>query len=350
MIWQRMHTDNAVEGFAVETLDGLIFTVKGLVHPPDRLIAYLRYVPDSRGDRKRGEAPYRRVYRFEEQREILKSRFPTYINYDPVFGLQLQGVPWQYIRKVYDPCHRLANIRKRGAADPLEENALAFAELLQDTSGVPMERLGVSGSLLVNLHRPESDLDVIVYGEQEAWAVHGALRQLLNRPSGPIRGPDTETLLALHASHRTDTPLSFSDFARLQSRKVNEGYFAGIQYFIRFVKRTEQCQERYGNPRFEPLGRATIRFRVKDDRDAIFTPCRYVTEDVVFLDRRPAVDLREVIAFRGRFSDQARIGEAAVARGSLERVIARAGRVHHCLTVGGEAGDFLLSQASAMLP
>ena len=220
--------------------EGLIFTVKGLVHPLDRLIAYLRFIPDSKGDRKRGKASYRRVYRFEEQREILQYRFPAYINYDPAFGIQLQGVPWQHIRQVYDPCHRLANIRKRGAADPLEENALAFANLLKDTSGVPMESLGISGSLLVRLHRPESDLDVIVYGEQEGRAVHGALRQLLNRSSGPISGPDMETLIALHALHRTDTPLSFPDFARLQSRKVNEGYFAGIQYFIRFVKRTEQ--------------------------------------------------------------------------------------------------------------
>ncbi|MEJ2717573.1 MAG: hypothetical protein P8182_10600, partial [Deltaproteobacteria bacterium] len=349
-IWPRVRTENAAEGFSVETLEGLIFTVKGLVHPPDRLIAYLRFIPDSRGDRKRGETSYRRVYRFEEQQEILKSRFPTYLNYDPVFGMELQGVPRQHIREVYDPCRRLANILKRGAADPLEENALAFTGLLQDTSGVPMGRLGISGSLLVKLHRKESDLDVTVYGEQECRTVHASLRQLLNRSSGPGRGPDTQTLRALHASHRTDTPLSFSDFARLQSRKVNEGYFAGIQYFIRFVKRNEQCRERYGDPCFEPLGRATIEFRVSDDRDAIFTPCSYGTEDVVFLDRRPETDLREVLAFRGRFSDQARIGEAAVARGSLERVIPRTGRVHHRLTVGGEAGDFLLSQAPSMLP
>ena len=54
MMGQVMETLEAVEGFAVETLEGLIFTVKGMVHPPHRLIAYLRFMPDAEGDRKRG--------------------------------------------------------------------------------------------------------------------------------------------------------------------------------------------------------------------------------------------------------------------------------------------------------
>lgn len=349
MIWQWPKERKAIEGFAVETAEGLIFTVKGLVHPPGRVIAYLRYVPDFKGDRKRGKAYYRCVYRFEEQREILQHRYPAYIAYDSCFGIEFQGVPWRHIRQVYDPCPRLANIRKRGPADRPEENALAFASLLREVSGIPMESIGISGALLVRLHRRESDLDVMVYGEEEGRTVNGAFRLLFKRPSGPVRGPDMKALIALHALHRTDTPLSFPDFARLQSRKVNEGYFGGIHYFIRFVKRIEQHEERYGNPCFEPLGRATIKFRVKDDRNATFTPCRYIIEDVVFLDHGPEVDLREVVSFRGRFSDQARTGEMGVARGSLERVISHAGGVHHSLTVSGKPGDFLFSQDPEML-
>ena len=41
----------AREGDYVETFDGHIFDVKGLVHPPRKVIAYLKYVPDLFGER-----------------------------------------------------------------------------------------------------------------------------------------------------------------------------------------------------------------------------------------------------------------------------------------------------------
>ncbi len=335
-----------VEGFAVETIEGLIFTVKGLLHPPDRVIAYLRFMLDPEGDRKRKGRLYRRVYKFEEQREILRRRFPAYIRYHPLFGFEVQGVPGRFIQKIYDPSIRLAGIFQSGPLDSLEENTLAFANFLRDAAGVHMSGLGVSGSVLVGLHRPGSDIDMVVYGDSESRAVHCALGRILDSRGGPVRRLDGAELAALHASHRAETPLSFSDFARLQSRKTNEGYFGQTPYFIRFIKRERETERGRGagDTFYESLGKATIRFRVADDRDSIFTPCCYAVGEVSFLDGAGEADLREVVSFRGRFSDQARTGERAAARGSLERVVAHEGKVYHRLVVGGDAGDFLLSE------
>jgi predicted nucleotidyltransferase len=344
-----IETREPFEGFAVETVEGLIFTVKGLVHPPDRVIAYLRYLPDSRGDRERDGTPYRRVYRFGEQQEIL-ARYPDYLIHDPVFGTPLQSVPKRFIRQVYDPRRLLATIRKRGPADPVEEQALGLADLLQETARVPAGNLGITGSVLVGLHKGDSDIDLVVYGENAGRAVHQALRRLLDDPSGPVRRPNPEELEALHAAHRPDTPLSLADFSRLQNRKVNEGRFRGRECFFRFVKQPAEVEERYGDPRFEPSGPARIRAQVTDDgdaavaeRDSIFTPCRYAVEAVTFLEGTPVADLREIVSFRGRFSEQVQAGEWAVARGSLEQVIPRSGPAHHRLVVGGRAGDYLVS-------
>jgi len=348
---------SAVEGFAVQTTDNLFFTVKGLLHPPDRVIAYLRYLPDPQGDRERDGVRYRRVYHFGEQQEILQARYPDYLSHDPVLGIRLQSVPRRLIRTVYDPCDYLATLRQRGPADVVEEHALALTAVLQNadcrtTTDVEehtlaallqaiRNSLGVSGSVLIGMHRPDSDIDLVVYGETAGRAVHRALGCLLDDSSSDLRRPNREELAALHAAHRPDTPLSFADFVRLQARKVNEGRFRGREVFIRFVKRPAEVGERYGERRFEPLGPATLRARVTDDYDAIFTPCRYGVEDVTFLDGSPVADLRELVSFRGRFSEQARAGEWAVARGSLERVIHRSEPIYHRLVVGGRAGDYL---------
>jgi hypothetical protein len=340
-----------IEGFAVETEDGLIFTVKGLLHPPDRVIAYLRYMPDPAGDRWRAGARYRRLYHFEEQVAVLQARYPHYLYDDPVFRLRVQAVPRARVRVVYDPCAYLMDLQAQAAVGPLEgikAHALQLATLLERAAGVPAGHVGVSGSLMLGTQRETSDVDLLIYGEKAGRAVRAALSRLLGDPSSPVRRPNPAELAALHAAHRPDTPLSFKDFGRSQARKVNEGRYQGREYFVRFVKWPDEIGETYGDCHFQPLGRVTVRMRVTDDRDALFTPCRYRVERVTLVDGAPVDDLHQVVSFRGRFSDQVRAGEWAIARGSLERVIPRdggqSGGICHRLVVGGQAGDYLLAQ------
>jgi predicted nucleotidyltransferase len=342
-----METRKILEGFAVETVEKLIFAVKGLVHPPDRLIAYVRYLPDSAGNRMREGVNYRRVYRFNEQHQIIHTQYPVYLHDEPAFGIRMQSVPVKRIRQVYNPRGRVTDIYTNGPKDQLEENAFSLVSLLAQAANVPLNNLGISGSLLFGLHHSTSDIDIVVYGDTEGRAVHQALHHLLDNPSDSVYPLDRDQLMALHASHQPELPLTFADFARLQSRKVNEFFFKEFQCFIMFVKWPDQWGERYADPSFEQLGSAKIRARVKEDRDSIFTPCRYLIEDVSFLDGRPESDLKEIISFRGLFSDQARAGEWVLAKGSLERVIPQSAPVYYRLTVGGQVGDYLVSRTNA---
>src|SRR5680860_40768 len=329
------------EGFAVETNDGFVFTVKGLVHPAGRVIAYLRYVPDPSSDREHGGSRFRRVYHFEEQETILLARRPGYLVNDPMLGVPVQAVPREDIRLVYDPCLRLQRLVETGPADSLEETALALAELFSVSAGVSSHALGLSGSILVGLHQPSSDIDIVVYGEQEGRAVHGALSDLLVDPQSPVHRPHGAELAAIHETHRTDTPLSAADFARLQAEKVNEGRFAERSYFVRFVKRPEEVGERYGDPRYETLGPITIRARVHDQRESMFTPCRYTIGEATSLDGAPIEDLCQIVSFRGRFADQAKTGDCILARGGLELVVPLRAPCFLRLVVGGAPGDYL---------
>ena len=332
----------ALEGAAVETAAGLIFTVKGVVHPPDRVVAYLRYVPDSRGERLRGRMRYRRVYSVAEREETLRALGLSYRRDDPMLGVPVDAVPWDDVTRVHDPRERLQRLRDTGSDGALTEDALALAELLRDAAGVPGKALGLTGSLLFDLHSADSDIDLVVYGDGECRKVHAALTRLLNDSSSALRRPRGEELMAIHAVHQGDTPLSAADFVRMQAGKVNEGRFAGRPYFVRFVKLPAEVPARYGDPRFAPAGRALVEARVVDDRDALFTPCRYGLRELRFLEGPHMADLDEVVSFRGRFADQARVGQRVRARGALERVVWRERAAMTRLVVGGQPGDFLL--------
>jgi predicted nucleotidyltransferase len=339
-----------IEGYYVESTDGLLFAVKGLVHPPEAMVAYLRYAPDPNGERRREGLPYRRLYHFGEQEELLRERCPSCLFFDPIFDEQLQGVHRKCIKRVYDPCLKLADLRQREGLDQLEEKAVEFADLLAGRAKVPERSIGISGSILVGLHTPRSDLDVVVYGSEHCRAVHGALRKLLDEPPLPPqswRGPrggrevrrlTEEEMRELHASRSQDTPMSFEDFTWLESRKVIQGRFRGYEYFIRFVKDPVEIEESYSDKRYSSLGQAEIEATIADARQAIFTPCTYGVEDVRFTDGPAVDDLREITSFRGRFCEQAGEGEKVLARGKLERIVAKEGEVYHRLLLGGR-GD-----------
>jgi uncharacterized protein len=337
---------SAIEGAAIETEAGLIFTVKGIVHPPDRVVAYLRYVPDRRGDRVRGGERYRRVYSLAEQEEALRAQSLSYRIDDSELGVPVEAVPWRDIVRTYDPRERLQRLRAEGPDDALTADALRLAEFLREASAVPPEALGLTGSQLFDLQGASSDIDLAVYGDGACRKVHAELGRQMDDSLSVLARPQGEELTAIHAAHRADTPLSAADFARLQAGKVNEGRFAGRPFFVRFVKLPAEVPEHYGDPRFVSAGTALVEGRVVDDRDAFFTPCRYMLEEVGAADGFPADDLREVVSFRGRFAEQARVGQRVRALGAVERVIWKDGRETTRLVVGGRSGDYLLGLES----
>ena len=104
---------DAFEGQFIVTPDNLIFEVKGVVHPPNRVTAYLRYVPDPRGDRRtKGGQRFRKIYDLDMRGKYLYENAPQYLHYDPVVGRIMQSVPVDDVVRVLDPVERLAVLRE----------------------------------------------------------------------------------------------------------------------------------------------------------------------------------------------------------------------------------------------
>jgi uncharacterized protein len=333
-----------VESFYLETQDGLFFGVKGLEHPPDRLIAILRYAPDpERGGRKKCGKSYRRLYHFAEQEQLLQTAYPQYMAYDPVFHTTLQSVPKAMIWQIYDPCLRLKELMQASNRKGIEEDAATFAALLLREAGIPVSGLGITGSLLIGLQTELSDLDIAVFGAQNCNRVYQALWRLLDTPSGTeLRRLDTQGVDDLYAQRAKDTRMGFQDFVSLEKRKANQGSFRGRTYFVRFIKHANETGEVYGDLHYTPLGRATITASIAGDQEAIFTPCRYLLSETSSLEGSLPPALREIVSFRGRFCEQARIGESVMATGTLERIQNGQGDVWHRLLLGNFQEDTMV--------
>jgi len=323
----------------VETPEGLFFDVKGLLHPPDRVVAYLRYYPDNRGTRSRDGVRYVKVYDLTKRRLLLEKRWSRYLYYDEMQGRELQGVPKDNIRTLYTPNQRLAGLLRSRRRDALEASATMLVKTLARESSLPYSCFGVSGSLLVSLHRADSDMDIIVYGLTAAKRVQRALSTLLEEDQifHPYDGRD---LRSLYLRRGLQEAITLQDFTIQERRKVLQGKFESRDYFIRCVRNWREITGRYGDVRYAPAGECAVSGKVADDGERLMTPSRYWLKGVKILKGDPSCRPREVVSFRGRFVEQTSQGERVFARGRLERVRSE-GSEYYRLVVGEGSTDVL---------
>ena len=317
-----------LEGDYIETVDGLFFAVKGLHHPADSVVATLRYVPDPHGKRKKEGERYRRVYDLEETKRILDMGYPGYLNRVEELNLVLQTVPHDRIRRVYKPTQRLAAVMEEPGEGP-EATVARFVEALRDASGVPLACLGVSGSLLIGLHRPESDIDLNVYGAAAGMKVYEALRRL-RKELDWVKPYDDATVQRVLEARWGDTGIDSEKLRGIEKAKVLHGLVHGRDYFMRLIRDLEKDGSSM------PLGTVTVRATVADAGGSLYTPCLYRLEGAEAQGQTVA----ELLSYRGKFTEMAEEGETVEARGTLEEAM-RGGEKRYRVVLGAR-GDYLM--------
>jgi predicted nucleotidyltransferase len=339
------------EGCLIESVEDVIFDVKGLVHPPDKVIAFPRFIPDKKGSRIRNGVRYGKVYGISERFAFLEKAIPKYVVHDPVFDERLCEVPLENVKKVYSPVEGLKRLKRSENLDGLEGAALQCLKILREKAKVPWNCLGVSGSLLVGLHTEKSDIDPVIYGVENCRKVHSALQELLEECDTPFRRYSLKDLRVLFDFRSKDTAMSFEDFVAIESRKVFQGRFLGRDYFIRFVKAPGEVDEKYGEIHYSNVGYGKIEAVVVDDSEAIFTPCKYKIEDVKVVEGPRLKPIMEIVSFRGRFCEQARKDERVIAQGKIEHVKDyRKGEEYYRLLIGNNPADHMILKIGKVKP
>ena len=112
----------AREGDLIKTKSNVIFDVKGLQHPPDRVIAFPRFIPSASGARRGNGITYGKVYSLDERFKYLQEKHPEFIVFDSVFGEELCEVPTDQISQLYQPAEKLAGIHGYLPSQPTDRH------------------------------------------------------------------------------------------------------------------------------------------------------------------------------------------------------------------------------------
>jgi hypothetical protein len=341
--WTRGFFMRAREGDLIKTRNNVIFDVKGLVHPPDKVIAFPRYIPSPDGTRGRGKNLYGKVYNLAERFKYLQDKSPQLIVPDPVFGETLCEVPVDAIKKHYKPVEALRALRTAKKLEDLESKAVQLAETLKEAAGIPWSSIGVSGSIMAGLFTLQSDIDPLVYGAKNCRKAYAALQNLLKTGNSHFKPYTRQELQTLFDFRSKDTIMNFEDFAKVENRKAFQGKYQETDYFIRFVKDWNETDEQYGDVCYQNSGYAKVTATVADDSEALFTPCSYQIADAKIVEGPKLEGISEVASFRGRFCKQAKTGEKIVVQGKVERVTdKRQGREHYRVIIGNKPADYMV--------
>ncbi len=333
------------------TPEGFIFAVIGNVHPADRVIAYLKYIPDEHGKWGRGCSRYRRALQHYnvpsvmDSMRFLRANAPQYVFESSVHGIALPAVPRDRMAEHLRPEERLLQLQNTQHHDELEAKALRLVELISQNAGVRAESLGVTGSLLARIHDPSfSDIDLIVYGLNNAVRVRGLLQNLKKVPSGAVQGLGGVSQEKWVAERLKSTALRRRDVIELLARKWNIGLFEGTEFSVHAVHVEIEIHEHYGDERYAPLGIVDATAMIADCSESLFMPAVYRVESTNLKGSLSSHTVDRIVSFEGLYADIARQGEAVSCRGKLERVESTSG-IGYRIVVGSpeaQGTDFIL--------
>ncbi len=338
----------AREGDLIKTKSNVVFDVKGLVHPPNKIIAFPRFIPSPQGTRQGKDAIYGKVYSLGDRFRYLQENHPDLIVFDPVFGETLCEVPIEQIAEQYQPTEKLVvlrtskNISTSGRIRPYK-----LATTLKEKAGIPWSAIGISGSIMAGLTNEKSDIDPLVYGVENSRKAYAALKELLKTEDSGFKPYTRGELKTLFDFRSKDTQMSFEDFLLVESRKAFQGMFMGTDYFIRFVKEWSETTEQYGDVCYSNSGYAKITANIADSSDSVFTPCTYQLKDIAVVEGPKLAPIEEIVSFRGRFCEELpttlRESPTVEAQGKVELVTDnKTGATHYRLIIGGRPTDYMV--------
>ena len=320
------------DGDTFVTNEGFIFNTFGYEHPDKRVFAFLKYIPSQfkalfhvdmlERTWKYGETQLFRAEKLYTAKnyttfiEAFRKNFPDYVYYCYLRNKELITAPLNLIDRVFVPKGRLAALKQVKKPDSLQKLALELINMLSVASGVGLDDFGIHGSIALDMHAPESDIDFVVYGSENFRLVEETIACLVNAGK-----------------------LSYIVSNRLDAARKFQGRYQGRIFMYNATRKPEEVKARYGMFRFSSIDQVRFQCTVSDDTEAMFRPATYKITNYKPLDAQSELLLDKipdrVVSNIGCYRNVARQGSEIKVAGQLERVEAiKSGDVHYQVVVG----------------
>jgi predicted nucleotidyltransferase len=291
------------------------FAVVSEYQEDDRALCWLRYIKEGNVMQK---------IETTQADQIIRDTRPELLYYSHYADIELHGIPLELIEHVYRPEQVVERLLCDISPDAKQEDAINIIKLLIDT-GLKQDCIGVTGSLMLNAHNPESDIDLVIYGRELFFKARQQLKILLE--SGRL-SPLNETFWR-ESYQRRNCTLSFAEYHTHELRKYNKFLCGDSKVDISMIPENYERFEECGP--YKKTGRGNVVCIVTDDSYAYDFPSRYFIEHET---------LEQIVSYTATYTGQAKRGEKIEAAGYIEQ--GRDGRKRLLIGTSREAeGEYL---------
>ncbi|MBW6470406.1 MAG: nucleotidyltransferase domain-containing protein [Methanosarcinaceae archaeon] len=275
------------------TKDDWIFAVADYFHPGG-IRSTFRYVPDENGERELDGIRYKK-YDFDVAFEFMRENRPEWVQ-------DVHVVPESEIKHILHPNDCIPRLIET------DHRVAVIVKTLQD-AGIPLSKMGVTGSLLPGLQNETSDIDFVVYGKDWFIARDAIASAKLNSNSGIIEDIDDAMWQRIYAKRIPE--ISFDEFILHEKRKGNRGMVDGTYFDLLFVRDWDQIKEQDSIQRGKDIGTLKIEATVTNADFAFDSPSVYKVDHE---------EIDHVLSYTHTYAGQALVGEVIEAQGVVEQV------------------------------
>jgi uncharacterized protein len=289
----------------------------GYEHPEGRVFAFLKYIPAEFmelfhvemlertwqfGGKKlfRAEKLYTAA-NYHSFIETFRKNFPDYLYFCPFRNKELISAPIKNIDQVFVPKDCLQEIFKLKQFDRIQTLALELIGLLSKESGVMLNHFGMHGSIALNMHSEESDIDFVVYGTGNFRVVEETIDRLV----------EAGTMKYIFGN-------------KLDRARKFKGKYKDKIWMFTATRLPEEVTEKYGEFRFVPQVPLKFQCTVADDSEAIFRPAIYRLKNYTQSDENSKLPAEKIptsiLSNIGCYRNVARSGDKIKVSGMLEKV------------------------------
>jgi predicted nucleotidyltransferase len=274
--------------------DTLYFAVVSEYQEDGRALCWLRYIKDDAGMHKLST---------KQAAEYISKSYPQFNFHSDYADSLLHGIPFESVDKIFRPEATVLRLLNLSSADDKQRDAITIINRLLE-AGVDQKNIGITGSLMLDTHNEESDIDIVIYGRKQFFAA----RKLIKNEIKISKLESLSEASWKDAYHRRGCALTYEQYKKHELRKYNKCISGNTRVDISMIPNAvEQYIEK--GP-YKKKGRANIVARVTDDTYAYDFPARYLIEHET---------ITEVVSYTATYIGQARTGEQIDVAGHIEQ-------------------------------
>jgi predicted nucleotidyltransferase len=320
--------------------EGRVFIVLGYIQPSDRILAFLKYVPDLEGRWMSKDVRYKRIFwgSVESTVEGMSILPSDYLVEDFHFGTELMEPPRDVVSKYFIPELRLKEILDEGPNDSLEELVQQAANALNDSLKITPEDIGVAGSILWKGHEPgHSDVNMNIYGFENSWKLHENYESVRDMTEGSRLRDLPDWKHAISRVHSRVPVMKTEDLQNLFVRRKAlclDSMCIGITPILR----PEEVPIQHGTESYKSLSTKPVRIMmdIESTEYGIFHPAIYEgkseTLDVIEGER-----VSRILVYDGAFGGLLKSDDRVEVTGTLQKVT-RGDEAFHQIMIGTKNG------------